>query len=63
MGKKERLRPLKPCDNCGAEADVQYRIRSNNSESWQIVCKACQEKAKTLTGYIYGGTWKRKKRN
>ena len=63
MGKKERIRPAKPCDSCGVEADVQYRIQTCESEGWRIVCKTCQEKAKTQDGYLYGGTWKRQKRN
>ncbi|GFD94190.1 hypothetical protein KUL156_25160 [Alteromonas sp. KUL156] len=63
MGKKSRLRPPKPCDNCGVEADTQFRVRAREDDSWRIVCKQCQERAKADGGYSYGGTWKRKKRS
>ena len=63
MGKKSRLKPSKPCDNCGLEADTQFRVRQSETGDWRIVCKACQKLAKTKDGYMYGGTWKRKKRN
>ncbi|APD89741.1 hypothetical protein FJN13_07765 [Alteromonas mediterranea] len=63
MGKKDRIRPPKPCDICSKEADVQFRIQTNESGNWRIVCKSCQEQAASSAGYLYGGTWKRKKRN
>ncbi|TAP23333.1 hypothetical protein KUL49_16390 [Alteromonas sp. KUL17] len=63
MGKKDRVRLPKPCDNCGINADTQFRIRCGDEDTWRIVCKACQERAKACNGYMYGGTWKRKKRN
>ncbi|TKB04307.1 hypothetical protein E5672_05770 [Alteromonas portus] len=63
MGKKSRLKPPKSCDSCGLEADTQFRVRQSEADEWRIVCKACQTLAKTRDGYMYGGTWKRKKRN
>jgi hypothetical protein len=63
VGKKDRVRPSRPCDNCGINADTQFRIRCGDEDTWRIVCKACQERAKASNGYMYGGTWKRKKRN
>ena len=62
VGKKDRVRPSRPCDNCGINADTQFRIRCGDEDT-RIVCKACQERAKASNGYMYGGTWKRKKRN
>ena len=38
MGKKDRIRPPKPCDICSKEADVQFRIQTNESGNWRIVC-------------------------
>jgi hypothetical protein len=61
MGKKARTRAAKPCDKCDAEASTQYRI--NIGKGWQIVCKVCQSEAKHHSNYLYGGTWKQKKRN
>ena len=63
MARKDRVRPSKPCDTCGLEADTQFRVRYSEQDTWRIVCKACQERAKASNGYMYGGTWKRKKRN
>ena len=63
MGKKARLRPPKPCDSCGVEDDTQFRVRCSDKEDWRIVCKACQALVKSHGDYMYGGTWKRKKRN
>ena len=63
MGKKRRVRPPKPCDICGKADDIQYRVQTSDSERWLIVCKTCQEQAANSAGYLYGGTWKKKKRN
>jgi transcription elongation factor Elf1 len=61
MGKKERLKEARACDRCGVLASVQYRI--NVGDGWLIVCKSCQSNAKHHQNYVYGGTWKQKKRN
>ncbi|MAI39333.1 MAG: hypothetical protein CL599_17630 [Alteromonas sp.] len=61
MGKKTRERPPRQCDNCKVEADVQYRVSYKGE--WHIICKTCQLEASVCSDYIYGGTWKRNKRN
>jgi len=61
MGKQTRSRVARACDNCGIEASTQFRI--NIGEGWKIVCKTCQSEAKYHSNYLYGGTWKQKKRN
>ncbi len=61
MGKKTRERPPRQCDNCNVESDVQYRVSYKGE--WHIICKTCQLKVSVCSDYIYGGTWKRNKRN
>lgn len=61
MGKRNRLREPRQCDKCGVEADIQFRVWFE--DKWHIVCKQCQLEASDASDYMYGGTWKRKKRN
>jgi len=63
MGKVKRVRTPKPCNQCGVENDVLFRVRTAGNMPWQLICKACQMKAKNEMGYEYGGTWKQNKRN
>ena len=63
MGKVNRVRAPKPCNQCGVENNVLFRIRYASNASWKLICKACQMKVKNEINYEYGGTWKRNKRN
>ncbi|GAC30725.1 hypothetical protein GPAL_3885 [Glaciecola pallidula DSM 14239 = ACAM 615] len=40
-----------------------YRIKPQCQEAWLFACSGCQSKAKMQPDYVYGGTWKQKKRN
>lgn len=54
----------KPCDRCGADATIRYRIQSEEGGPWQLVCPPCQATAsQDNPHYRYGGTWKAKRRN
>jgi hypothetical protein len=63
MGKLTRDRRQKSCDSCGLSEPVLYRIKPQCQEAWLFACSGCQSKAKMQTDYVYGGTWKQKKRN
>ncbi len=64
MGKSDRTRAPRPCDECGTLSAVLYRLRTDVDGAWWFACKACQTNAKaTAQAYQYGGTWKQKKRH
>ncbi|MEE4299159.1 MAG: hypothetical protein V2J24_06940 [Pseudomonadales bacterium] len=53
----------RPCERCGADVLVRYRIQTEPSGPWQLVCPECQTKAaRSEPRYRYGGTWKAKRR-
>ncbi|NJN73242.1 MAG: hypothetical protein HC799_10785 [Limnothrix sp. RL_2_0] len=57
-----RLRE-KNCAHCQKSAAICYRIQSDASHTWQLVCPDCwQAIAKNNPHYRYGGTWKAKKK-
>ncbi|HCD26655.1 MAG TPA: hypothetical protein DER02_03990 [Gammaproteobacteria bacterium] len=53
----------KDCAICSASPNVLFRCRYG-VEDWQFLCDICLEKVKSsfVDSYIYGGTWKRKKK-
>jgi hypothetical protein len=53
----------KACENCGVVSGTLYRIQSEQSSTWQLVCPECRRQAESLPGYRYGGTWKAVKRH
>jgi hypothetical protein len=63
MGKSQRERELKHCDDCAKPESVLYRIRLQQPGPWVFVCVNCQKKVKSQPHYQYGGTWKQKKRH
>ena len=63
MPKQSRERPKKQSALCNKDESVLFRVRLNNNEPWQFLCKQCQLKAKSEASYQYGGTWKQRKRN
>ena len=53
----------KTCDRCQKISDVLYRIRVDKSGDWQFVCDDCwQLLDRSNPDYVYGGTWKARKR-
>lgn len=53
----------KLCDRCQRLAPVLYRAQIDTSREWQFICDACYpEVSQHNPHYIYGGTWKAKKR-
>jgi hypothetical protein len=61
----------KTCDRCQLPADVLYRVKvvggasriENRSGEWQFVCDRCwQLLDRDNPDYVYGGTWKARKR-
>ncbi|MFK7743296.1 MAG: hypothetical protein AB8H80_23470 [Planctomycetota bacterium] len=61
--KVRRIR-TKPCERCGRELDALFRIRIALDGDWVFFCKTCLEAAKHGNPhYVYGGTWKSKKRH
>ncbi len=60
MGRAERV---KPCDRCQVDAFVLYRVQSDASKTWMFVCDRCWPQISDRNPYyVYGGTWKAKKR-
>ena len=61
--KVKRIR-TKKCDNCGEERDTLYRIQNDKTDGWIFVCIDCLPKFKEDDpSYVYGGTWKARKRH
>ncbi len=48
----------KCCALCQKEATVMYRVQIMKGNPWIFVCTDCCNRAKTQSGYRYGGTWK-----
>lgn len=49
----------KPCDHCGTEVFIRYRIQHDERHQWVLVCPGCWEKLSQGNSYYrYGGTWK-----
>ncbi|MEM1279534.1 MAG: hypothetical protein AAF827_01695 [Cyanobacteria bacterium P01_D01_bin.6] len=54
----------KHCDRCQTQATVLYRVQIDASGRWQFVCDACWPIVQTDNpNYVYGGTWKARKRH
>jgi hypothetical protein len=53
----------KKCDRCQLTADVLYRVRVDKSGDWQFMCDRCWQLLDLSNpDYVYGGTWKARKR-
>ncbi len=53
------MKKLKPCEVCQTPVDVRYRIQSDRSQAWRLVCPSCWEQlGRDNPWYRYGGTWK-----
>ena len=52
----------KACDRCKTIVEIMYRIQTDKSTGWQFVCSDCWTLLSNQPNYIYGGTWKARKR-
>ncbi|MBW4472910.1 MAG: hypothetical protein KME45_21410 [Stenomitos rutilans HA7619-LM2] len=53
----------KPCSLCQQTAPMLYRVRCDASGEWIFACPECWVKiSQDNPLYVYGGTWKVKKR-
>jgi hypothetical protein len=53
----------KACDRCQINADILYRIKVDRADRWQFVCPHCWILVnQDHPDYVYGGTWKSRKR-
>jgi hypothetical protein len=67
MAKRQRV---KACEflsktrgeRCSKVADVLYRVQYDDSGRWFFICDGCFPEVSDRPGYVYGGTWKSKKR-
>lgn len=54
----------KRCDRCQTPASVLYRVQIDASGTWQLVCDDCWPSVRQANPhYVYGGTWKARKRH
>ncbi|NJL22693.1 MAG: hypothetical protein HC895_20735 [Leptolyngbyaceae cyanobacterium SM1_3_5] len=54
----------KPCDRCQQIAPTLFRVQHDDSLTWIFVCPDCwQMVSENNPHYVYGGTWKAKKRH
>ena len=53
----------KSCDLCDNFSKVLYRIQIDSSQQWRFVCQQCWQSVHDNPYYVYGGTWKGKKRH
>lgn len=63
MGKSARTREPRPCDECKQLEATLFRICTEEAPQWHFVCEQCLHIAQEAEGYLYGGTWKQKKRH
>ncbi|MEM1240204.1 MAG: hypothetical protein AAGI45_10225 [Cyanobacteria bacterium P01_H01_bin.26] len=60
---KHRVRK-KNCKLCGQASEVLYRVKYQPANPWWFVCPLCWPSLKQGNRhYMYGGTWKAKKRH
>ncbi|HLP91469.1 MAG TPA: hypothetical protein VK184_23155 [Nostocaceae cyanobacterium] len=54
----------KPCNRCGQTAPILYRVKHENGGNWEFICPQCWPViSENNPFYVYGGTWKAKKRH
>ncbi|WP_017719985.1 hypothetical protein [Kamptonema formosum] len=54
---------MKFCDRCNQSAPVLYRVRYDESGRWFFVCPQCGPAvSQDNPFYVYGGTWKSRKK-
>ncbi|MGK7955477.1 MAG: hypothetical protein AB4063_09480 [Crocosphaera sp.] len=54
----------KECALCQTSSKVLYRVQIDSSQQWRFVCYQCwQQVHDNNPHYVYGGTWKSRKRH
>ncbi|MGK7946256.1 MAG: hypothetical protein AB4058_17480 [Microcystaceae cyanobacterium] len=54
----------KECDFCHISSKILYRVQTDSSRQWRFVCPQCWQPVQENNAYyIYGGTWKARKRH
>ncbi|MAF40482.1 MAG: hypothetical protein CL859_01285 [Cyanobium sp. ARS6] len=51
------------CELCGRFGSVHFRVRSEATTQWTLVCADCWTGIAAQPGYRYGGTRKANRRN
>ncbi len=60
MGRSNRI---KPCNRCSLAAPILFRVKYQEGGNWVFVCQQCwQQVSQDNPFYVYGGTWKAKKK-
>ncbi|MGK7956921.1 MAG: hypothetical protein AB4063_16985 [Crocosphaera sp.] len=53
----------KQCNLCHTVSNTLYRVQIDSSQQWQFICQHCWHQVHHDNPYyVYGGTWKSKKR-
>ncbi|PAX54899.1 hypothetical protein [Brunnivagina elsteri] len=54
---------IKPCYNCSQTPSLLYRVKYDKEGNWTFLCLECwQQISQNNPFYLYGGTWKAKKK-
>jgi len=54
---------IKLCDRCSQSAPILYRVKYEDGGNWVFVCRQCWDQvSQDNPFYVYGGTWKDKKK-
>ncbi len=54
----------KKCDRCHISSKLLYRVQIDSSQQWRFMCPNCwQQVSENNPHYVYGGTWKARKRH
>jgi hypothetical protein len=62
MPKPVRTRS-KACARCAQVSPVLYRVITDDSLEWKLLCPVCRRELEGHPAYRYGGTWKANKRH
>lgn len=55
---------VKLCGRCSQAAPTLYRVKCKEDGDWIFVCPECwQQVSQDNPFYVYGGTWKAKKKH
>lgn len=54
----------KACDRCQTTATLLYRVQCDDTGQWYFLCDRCWSTvSQDNPHYVYGGTWKARKRH
>ena len=58
-----QVRVMKSCHQCSLQQDTLFRIRIQENKNWVFVCQDCLKIVRPENPhYLYGGTWKNRKK-